>query len=176
MFQFPGWPPGAYGFSAGYLDITPGGFPHSEIHGSRDMCSSPWLIAACHVLHRSPVPRHPPCAPTVFLFLAESIQAVDGVKLTIARQLDAIFVSFSFENWILRNPSRYAALKVHEGEPSKPDTAAHWPRQRRLLEAGHTIMVLPRKEVIQPHLPVRLPCYDFTPLALHTLGASLQKG
>ena len=100
---------------------------------------------------------------------------IGGVKLTIARQLDAIFVSFSFENWILRNPSRYAALKVHEGEPSKPDTAAHWPRQRRLLEAGHTIMVLPRKEVIQPHLPVRLPCYDFTPLTLHTFDASLQK-
>ena len=31
---------------------------------------------------------------------------------------------------------------------------------------------LPRKEVIQPHLPVRLPCYDFTPLTLHTFGAS----
>ena len=29
-----------------------------------------------------------------------------------------------------------------------------------------------RKEVIQPHLPVRLPCYDFTPLTLHTFGAS----
>ena len=25
--------------------------------------------------------------------------------------------------------------------------------------------VLPRKEVIQPHLPVRLPCYDFVPIA-----------
>jgi hypothetical protein len=24
---------------------------------------------------------------------------------------------------------------------------------------------LPRKEVIQPHLPVRLPCYDFVPIA-----------
>ena len=23
---------------------------------------------------------------------------------------------------------------------------------------------LPRKEVIQPHLPIRLPCYDFTPI------------
>ena len=23
---------------------------------------------------------------------------------------------------------------------------------------------LPRKEVIQPHLPIRLPCYDFTPV------------
>ena len=28
---------------------------------------------------------------------------------------------------------------------------------------------LPRKEVIQPHLPVRLPCYDFTPVTDPTL-------
>ena len=34
-------------------------------------------------------------------------------------------------------------------------------------------VILPRKEVIQPHVPVRLPCYDFTPLTLHTFGASL---
>ena len=32
-----------------------------------------------------------------------------------------------------------------------------------------------RKEVIQPHLPVRLPCYDFTPLTRHTFGTSLPK-
>ena len=25
-------------------------------------------------------------------------------------------------------------------------------------------LILPRKEVIQPHLPIRLPCYDFTPV------------
>ena len=30
-----------------------------------------------------------------------------------------------------------------------------------------------RKEVIQPHVPVRLPCYDFTPLTRHTFGAVL---
>ena len=30
--------------------------------------------------------------------------------------------------------------------------------------------------MIQPHLPVRLPCYDFTPLTLHTFGASLPCG
>jgi hypothetical protein len=36
--------------------------------------------------------------------------------------------------------------------------------------------MLPRKEVIQPHLPVRLPCYDFTPLTLYTFGASLPYG
>jgi hypothetical protein len=27
-----------------------------------------------------------------------------------------------------------------------------------------------RKEVIQPHVPVRLPCYDFTPITNHNLG------
>ena len=30
-----------------------------------------------------------------------------------------------------------------------------------------------RKEVFQPHLPVRLPCYDFTPLTEHTFGGAL---
>jgi hypothetical protein len=33
-----------------------------------------------------------------------------------------------------------------------------------------------RKEVIQPHLPVRLPCYDFTPIANPTFDSSLPKG
>ena len=30
-----------------------------------------------------------------------------------------------------------------------------------------------RKEVIQPHLPIRLPCYDLVPLTGHTFGSSL---
>ena len=38
------------------------GFPHSEIPGSMPACGSPRLIAACHVLHRLLLPRHPPCA------------------------------------------------------------------------------------------------------------------
>ena len=37
-------------------------FPHSEIHGSRLICSSPWLIAACHVFLRLLMPRHSPYA------------------------------------------------------------------------------------------------------------------
>ena len=67
--------------SSGYLDVSvhrvPGvwlwihhtslkvylsRFPHSEISGSKDICSSPKLIAAYHVFHRLSVPRHPPCA------------------------------------------------------------------------------------------------------------------
>ena len=38
------------------------GFPHSEIVGSKDICSSPALIAAYHVFLRLSVPRHPPYA------------------------------------------------------------------------------------------------------------------
>ena len=68
-------------FSSGYLDVSvhrvpsvhlwiqctvtevcSAGFPHSEICGSMDICSSPQLIAAYHVFHRLLVPRHPPCA------------------------------------------------------------------------------------------------------------------
>lgn len=36
--------------------------------------------------------------------------------------------------------------------------------------------VLLRKEVIQPHLPVRLPCYDFVPIASPTFDSSLPQG
>ena len=44
------------------MDMTPCGFPHSEICGSKLICSSPQLIAAYHVFHRLSVPRHSPCA------------------------------------------------------------------------------------------------------------------
>ena len=67
--------------SSGYLDVSvhrvpfltlwigvrmtgvfPAGFPHSDVCGSLDICSSPQLFAAYHVFHRLLVPRHPPCA------------------------------------------------------------------------------------------------------------------
>ena len=41
-----------------------GGFPHSEIVGSKVAHTSPTLIAACHVLHRLYMPRHPRIALT----------------------------------------------------------------------------------------------------------------
>ena len=43
-----------------------------------------------------------------------------------------------------------------------------------LTEVEHLSMLeLLRKEVIQPQVPLRLPCYDFTPVAHQTLGACL---
>ena len=43
-------------------EVSSAGFPHSDISGSLDICSSPKLFAAYHVFHRLLVPRHPPCA------------------------------------------------------------------------------------------------------------------
>src|SRR5215218_8322293 len=46
----------------------------------------------------------------------------------------------------------------------------------RAMRAGLGLVVLLRKEVIQPHLPVRLPCYDFVPIADPTFDRSLPPG
>ncbi len=43
-------------------DTLAGGFPHSEIFGSKFVANSPKLIADYHVLHRLSLPRHPPYA------------------------------------------------------------------------------------------------------------------
>jgi hypothetical protein len=52
----------------------------------------------------------------------------------------------------------------HGPTPPRPDAWDAWP-----------VMLL-RKEVIQPHLPVRLPCYDFVPIAGPTFDGSPHKG
>ena len=53
---------GARGHHASAIRKVEGGFPHSEIPGSKLVRSSPRLIAAYHVLHRLSAPRHPPNA------------------------------------------------------------------------------------------------------------------
>ena len=78
---------------------------------------------------------------------------------------------------------RYAALKVRgcdpgdrvlRGLPGDIHRTGSCPPFE--LKCFSLRINLPRKEVIQPHLPVRLPCYDFTPLTLYTFGASLPCG
>ena len=62
MFQFRRFPSYAYLIQRRMTGYCPAGLPHSEIPGSMDICSSPRLIAACHVLRRLLMPRHSPCA------------------------------------------------------------------------------------------------------------------
>ena len=62
MVHFPGFARTRLWIHRAVRGFYPRGFPHSEIPGSKPACGSPRLIAACHVLHRLLLPRHPPCA------------------------------------------------------------------------------------------------------------------
>ena len=63
MFHFTGYRvPFPIWFGKGRWRIAATGLPHSEISGSKRICRSPKLIAACHVLLRLLAPRHSLCA------------------------------------------------------------------------------------------------------------------
>ncbi len=68
MFQFPACPPVRLWIHLTVIPSSGTGFPHSDIHGSKPACGSPWLFAACHVLLRRMVPGHPPCALSSLIF------------------------------------------------------------------------------------------------------------
>ena len=61
MFQFP-----PFALTMSVTGLQPAGLPHSDISGSKPVCSSPELNAAYHVLHRLQKPRHPPFALVTF--------------------------------------------------------------------------------------------------------------
>ena len=106
-------------FSSGYLDVSvhrvppaclciqhavtgvlPDGFPHSDICGSVDICSSPQLFAAYHVFLRLLVPRHPPCALiSLTITLLHSVATVGRSELFSVcnlRYLCLLLNDFSF--------------------------------------------------------------------------------
>src|SRR5439155_661499 len=80
-FTSPRCLPTAYGFSGGSFGMSQRGFPHSEIPGSKLVCSSPGLIAAYHVLRRLLAPRHSPYALSS-LTIRNSELTLAGFRLT----------------------------------------------------------------------------------------------
>ena len=118
-------------FSTTYLSMNPGEFPHSEISGSMLICSSPKLIAAYHVFHRLPVPRHSPCALVRLTFQTFSwniwypLDSLLPTKIIVTlpfeiviflkKELTIIFVSqllFSFQGTSLS--VLFRALKIEQ--------------------------------------------------------------
>ena len=74
-----------------------GGLPHSEIHGSKPILGSPWLIAEYHVFHRLLLPRHSPNA----LFALDLIQKKTGLLRVL---------STLFENSQILNQKSYKII------------------------------------------------------------------
>ena len=194
MFQFPGLSPAPYEFGCGRRGMTPAGFPRSDTPGSKAVCASPGLFAACRVLRRLPMPRHPPCAFGILAISVDHLLRLGGEGVPPPRR--AYFVcdrsysivmrtAFSLHSLTLRNRvvGSHSFMPRHVAVPrvcSCQGAGPHGPCEGRALGAGcwdgGLIRCLPRKEVIQPHLPVRLPCYDFTPLTPRTFDASAPRG
>ena len=82
-FSSPGFATMPYIFRHSWLWINRAGLPHSEIPGSKLVCSSPKLIAAYHVLHRLPVPRHPLYALINLVISSQAIGIFILLKLPI---------------------------------------------------------------------------------------------
>ena len=106
-----------------------GGLPHSDTWGSKLARSSPQIFAACHVLHRLLVPRHPPNA---LLILINSRQVSDASCQKTTRTQTP------------NNPGKAGSRQTppkprHAQEPSTPKTQAQpSPSHSKATHSAHT--------------------------------------
>ena len=171
MFQFAGLPPVPYVFRYGYRRITSGEFPHSEILGSQDG----QLLPQAYRSRPRPSSALGAKASTVCPCSLDQKNTGIDVAMEFSRSAQARAPSPSKLNSV--RPI-IAEVDVVPGEPACPD--GHWCEpalpSREPAPAGVKSSGIPRKEVIQPQLPLRLPCYDFTPVTDPTFDGSLPCG
>ena len=161
------------------------GYPIRTSSDPRSVDSSPRHIAASHVLHRPLMPRHPPCALT-------HLQHTKHSNKNSYNQLLLLRCSQPLSTTQTPHPTTKQGDNPQRRVLPQNPTVCRWlacccaPSRRhysgRPLHGSHPtqcgafFVVLLRKEVIQPHLPVRLPCYDFVPIADPTFDHSLPCG
>ncbi len=157
--------------------MTAAGLPHSETPGSQPACGSPRTIAACRVLHRLSVPRHPPCALISLgrIFSGPTRKPAYPLSRTGAHVGNTLGAFLSYypspypycqSNQVLRSALLSAS------DPRRSASRAFIQAQSRSEERGPELLAA-LKEVIQPQVPLRLPCYDFAPVTELAFGASL---
>ena len=116
--------------SSGYLDVSvhrvpfhtlwigvwilegfSSGFPHSDISGSMDICSSPKLFAAYHVFHRLLVPRHPPCALSSITNRSEKRVVLSSTHTSVyALVISGLFFLFVFSKLLFSVLAAFTAI------------------------------------------------------------------
>ena len=99
MFQFPRF---ASSHNMMMTVLQTAGLSHSEIRGSKVICTLPRLIAAYHVLHRLREPRHPPCALIHFLGSAVPLCCKWTATHTFSCVHLTIYTSYTFLSFTLQ--------------------------------------------------------------------------
>jgi hypothetical protein len=149
------------------------GFPIRRSRDQRLVSTSPALIAAAHVLHRLLAPRHPPCALVLLiekntLCVAMEFSRCSGPTTPIEKTAPQDGLSKLSSDCLLRG-------RHNSRRPGCSDESIN-PIHQRARSHRSNCSGIPRKEVIQPQLPLRLPCYDFTPIINPTFDGSLPCG
>jgi hypothetical protein len=176
------------------------GFPIRTSADQGLVDGSPQLFAVTHVLHRFLAPRHPPLA-LISLERTSYLFEISLKMLVLALQFSR---SHRTAERCTPNGAHSSTLWHEEETPSKRKRR-RWPTTRRTKRGTESLRplvvvatahqctnrcvsyrmehvsifgreALLRKEVIQPHLPVRLPCYDFTPITDPTFDGSFPYG
>ena len=158
------------------------GFPIRKSRDQRLVSISPGLIAAAHVLHRLLAPRHPPCA-LVLLISKNTLCCRYGVFKVHADPCPPNTRRTTLAgHW----PERHGLSKLNSVRRVELDIDSRLnpvigrrSREIDINEPGayrSKSSGIPRKEVIQPQLPLRLPCYDFTPIIDPTFDGCLPCG
>ena len=148
------------------------GFPIRRSRDQRLVSTSPGLIAAAHVLLRLLAPRHPPCALSLLIVkntlnVAMEFSRCARNRCASLRKAGPEGRSLKTQQRLFTSRSTFVLGEPRAGRP-KPSTGG--------TPTGVIAPIFPRKEVIQPQLPLRLPCYDFTPVTNPTFGGSLPCG
>ena len=162
-------------------------FPHSEISGSMLICSSPKLIAAYHVFHRLPSAKAfalRPCSldhiklisfeiglypldsllPTKIM-LPFLLKLQYFLKRTYYNLCFAVIIQFS--RYVFEFPFQGPQNRTISNQPVSITCS------RNKSSSMFCSCLTLRKEVIQPQVLLRLPCYDFTPITSFTFGGVL---
>ena len=135
-------------------------------NSTEQICSQP-LYKSQTTHHTHPHPNH-----------SKPRQAMRATTTTMA---DANTVLNVNPTVCLLAKNSYTQPKTHP-HPPPTNSDEHMRAQENNQHTNQKAMLiiphkngLPRKEVIQPHLPVRLPCYDFVPIANPTFDHSPHK-
>ena len=147
------------------------GFPIRKSRDQRLVSTSPGLIAAAHVLHRLLAPRHPPCALVLLIEKNTLCVAMEFSRCTRTR------IRTEKNRPITGGLSKLSSDCLHRGRHSSRRAGCSDDRSHQRADSLRSnCSGIPRKEVIQPQLPLRLPCYDFTPIIDPTFDGCLPCG
>ncbi len=138
-------------------DLLAEGLPHSDILGSKPARGSPRLFAACHVLRRLLVPRHPPNALLSFNFRSEdhfTLTTANSNEIcgmpTMHRNHSSEFL-YSSKSFSSSQPARNEPKKT-KTPPKNPNNASSVPAEIPCSIHGHHN----RNHCIITHLNTRI--------------------